>query len=418
MTTQPPASSPPWSTTSKRLVWLVLFGLATLVIFRVRALLLPLIMAMILAYLINPLIQLIVRRTRVNRLLAIAIAYLILIAALVYIPVSVISPIVNQINAFIQNTPEYIDQIGEFFQEPIVIFDVVEIPIDQLYLNQSFSSLSSTIVDLVQNVGGQTLAIFGSLATATLSTVGWTFMVLFLSFYLVKDHQQLFQGIVQLVPIEYQNDFLRLTRQINITWHSFLRGQLVLCLAVGVIFFVIALIIDLPNALILAVIAGVMELIPTFGPILAAIPAVLVALLQSDASWVGQLMTPFWFGVLMAIIYGIIYQFENYVLVPRIIGHHLKLHPLAVVIGVLAGASIAGVLGILLAAPVIATLRLILRYIYWKLTDQEPFPDFETRPPPKSKRIQEINQLIGKMILKPFKLNGFTHKEKKRNDNG
>jgi len=61
---------------------------------------------------------------------------------------------------------------------------------------------------------------------------------------------------------------------------------------------------------------------------------------------------------------------------------------------------------------------LILRYIYWKLTDQEPFPDFETRPPPKSKRIQEINQFIGRMILKPFKLNGFSYKEKKRNDNG
>lgn len=418
MTTQPPSSSPLWSTTSKRLVWLVLFGLAALVIFRVRALLLPLIMAIILAYLINPLIQLIVRHTRVNRLVAIAIIYLILTASLVYIPVSVISPTINQINIFIQNTPEYIEQIGAFFQEPIVIFDVIEIPINQLYPDQSFASLSSTIVELVQNIGGQTLAIFGNLATATLSTVGWTFMVLFLSFYLVKDHQQLFQGVVRLIPTEYQDDFLKLTHQINITWHSFLRGQLVLCLAVGIIFFVIALIIDLPNALILAVIAGIMELIPTFGPILAAIPAVLVALLQADASWVGQLMTPFWFGILIAIIYGFIYQFENYVLVPRIIGHHLKLHPLAVVIGVLAGASIAGVLGILLAAPVIATLRLILRYIYWKLTDQEPFPDFDPKPPPKSNRVQEINQTVRKMILKPFKQSGFSHKRNKRNDNG
>ncbi len=418
MTTPPSSSSPPWSTTSKRLVWLVLFGLAALITFRVRTLLLPLFMAVILAYLINPLIQLITHRTRLNRLLAIGIVYLLLIASLVYIPVRIISPIVNQTNALIQNTPKYIAQIGEFFQEPIVILDVLEIPIDQLPLDQSFSSLSSTIVNLIQTIGGQTLAIFGSLATATLSTVGWTFMVLFLSFYLVKDHQQLFQGFIRLIPTDYHNDFLRLTHQINITWHAFLRGQLVLCLAVGVIFFVIALIIDLPNALILAVIAGLMELIPTFGPILAAIPAVLVALFQSEASWIGQLMTPFWFGMLMVFIYFFIYQFENYVLVPRIIGHHLKLHPLAVVIGVLAGASIAGVLGILLAAPVIATLRLILRYIYWKLTDQEPFPDFETRPPPKPKSFREINQKLVKMILKPLKLSGFSHRGKESNENG
>lgn len=137
----------------------------------------------------------------------------------------------------------------------------------------------------------------------------------------------------------------------------------------------------------LALIAGLMELIPTFGPILAAIPAVLIAAIQSEASWLGSLMSPFWFAVLVLAIYGFIYQFENYYLVPRIIGHHLKLHPMAVLLGVLGGASVAGILGILLAAPVLASIRLVWMYIYCKLTDQDPFSDefspFErvTKPP-------------------------------------
>ena len=85
-------------------------------------------------------------------------------------------------------------------------------------------------------------------------------------------------------------------------------------------------------------------------------------------------MTPLWFGLLILGVYALIYQVENYYLVPRIIGYHLKLHPLVVLLGVVAGASIAGIIGILLAAPIMATVRLILRYIYNKLVDIPPFP--------------------------------------------
>lgn len=208
-------------------------------------------------------------------------------------------------------------------------------------MDQLFTSLSNNLVEVVQTLGGQTLSIFGSLASATISTVGWTIMVLFLSFYLVKDHKTLFDSMVKMAPRSYQEDLIQLSEGISVTWNAFLRGQLVLCMVVGTIIFVIALIIGLPNAITLGVIAGLMELIPTFGPILAAIPAVLIAAIQGDASWLGSLMSPFWFAMLVLGIYGFVYQFENYYLVPRIIGHHLQLHPLVVVLGVLAGASVS-----------------------------------------------------------------------------
>ncbi len=371
------SNSPQWSSSSKRLVILVLLGLAFLAIYRVRALLLPLIMAMILAFLISPLVQLITRRTPLSRNWSIASVYLLLITALISIPISTITPVVVQANNLIQNTPVYLSQLGELFQEPIVLIEGIEIPVDQLSLDQAFASLSNNLIQIIQTLGGQTLSLFSSLATATISTVGWTVLVLFLSFYLVKDYQLIFDAIINVVSPAYQDDIRALGQEIGFTWHAFLRGQLVLCVAVGGIFFVIAIIIGLPFAIILAVIAGIMELIPTFGPILAAVPAVLVALFQANNSWVGRSMSPFWFGVLVLAIYGFIYQFENYYLVPRIIGKHLKLHPLVIVIGVLAGASVAGILGILLAAPVLATAVLIFKYIYRKLTDQLPFPEKE-----------------------------------------
>jgi predicted PurR-regulated permease PerM len=225
----------------------------------------------------------------------------------------------------------------------------------------------------VQTIGSQSLAVFGSIASATLSTFGWTFLVLFLSFYLVKDQDHLFHLLLNLTPESYQTDLIHISHELQLTWDAFLRGQLVLSGVMGLIIFIVALILDLPNALLLALIASLMEFLPTIGPVLAAVPAVLIALFQSHNSWVGNLMSPFWFAVLMAGIYGLIFQLENYYLVPRIMGRRLQLHPLVVIMGALAGASVAGVLGILLAAPTLATARLLFSYVYAKLMDR-PLP--------------------------------------------
>jgi predicted PurR-regulated permease PerM len=142
--------------------------------------------------------------------------------------------------------------------------------------------------------------------------------------------------------------------------------------------FAVAVTLGLPSALLLAAIAGLMEFFPTIGPVLAAIPAVIIGYIQYDSSWLGQITGPFWFVVIIAIIYAVIYQTENYYLLPRIIGYRLRLHPVVVILGALAGASIAGILGILLAAPFLASMRLIFSYLYCKLTDKPPFPEVGT----------------------------------------
>jgi predicted PurR-regulated permease PerM len=369
-------SSPLWSPNTKRTIVIILLAILTLAVYRIRGLLLPLVMAVILAYLVEPLIQFITRRTRLKRGLAIGLVYLVIIAALVSIPVSAISPIVNQVNNFINNLPHFVEQLGELLTQPIIIAGN-ELPLDQAQIEQIYLSLSGNFISLVQTIGTQSLAVFGSIASATLSTFGWAFLVLFLSFYLVKDHDQLFQVIMTLTPESYQNDLRRLSRELQLTWNAFLRGQLLLSGVMGGIIFVIALILNLPNALLLALIASVMEFLPTIGPVLAAVPAILIALFQSRVSWVGGMMSPFWFAALLAGIYGLVFQLENYYLVPRIMGRRLQLHPLVVILGALAGASVAGLLGILLAAPTLATARLFILYVYAKLTDQPFLPKIE-----------------------------------------
>jgi predicted PurR-regulated permease PerM len=366
--------SPRWKTSSKRLVLTTLLVLALLAVYAIRSLLIPIIMAMVLGYVVLPVIEFLHRQTRLSRGMAIGLIYLVIIAILIAIPISTIPQLINQGNNLINNIPGYVINIGTFLQKPLIIGEYT-IPLDELPLEQVYDVLSRNIIDIIQTIGRQGFNIFGSVASRTISTVLWIIIVLVLSFYMVKDYREIWNSTVALAPNVYHDDLQRLGREISATWNAFLRGQLILGFVVGSITFFIALIIGLPNALALALIAGILEFIPNVGPTIAAIPAVLLAIFQSQASWLGVLVGPLWFAIIVLGVYILIQQFENAFLVPRIIGRSLHLHALVVLIGALAGASVAGILGILLAAPILASSRLVLRYIYNKLLDLPPFPE-------------------------------------------
>ncbi|MGQ9518417.1 MAG: AI-2E family transporter, partial [Anaerolineae bacterium] len=149
---------------------------------------------------------------------------------------------------------------------------------------------------------------------------------------------------------------------------------------------------------ILGLLAGVLEVIPNFGPVLAAVPAILLALFQ------GSRFIPVgnaWFALVIAGAYVLIQQIENNYLVPRIIGRSVKLHPVVVLVGAVAGAYLGGILGVFLAAPVIASARVLGRYLYHKVLDMEPFepvlvPLREPEPMPIAGMLcgREINAIL------------------------
>jgi predicted PurR-regulated permease PerM len=366
--------SPPWQPGTKRIIQFILIALALLLLYRVRTLLLPIVISMIVAYALEPIVRMLEKEARFSRLLALSLVYLVIIGALIAIPVGTIPQIINQFRSFLDNLPDYLLAIGDFLSRPVMIGDIV-IPLDELQLEQIYDTISSNLIEIIRSVGRPSFTLFGSVASITLSAFGWILVVLFISFYLVKDHRQLLRSAIGLVPPEHQGDLYRLAYELNRLWNDFFRARLILCVIVGFITFVIATIIELPNALALAVIAGIGEFIPNIGPTLASLPAMLVAVFQYDASWLGAATGPFWFALIILLLYILIQQVENTFLVPRIMGHSLNLHPMIVFIAALAGASVAGILGLLLAAPVLASARLVFIYIYRKLNDLPPFPD-------------------------------------------
>ena len=201
--------------------------------------------------------------------------------------------------------------------------------------------------------------------------------VFVLMFYLLKDGAMFAQRTIDVTPDDYKNDVTRLLYELAQVWNAYLRGQLILNIFIGVTTFIVVALLGLPNALILGLLAGLLEFVPNLGPILAMIPAALLALFTQSST------LPFLHGatfVLVVIVaYTLIQNFEAMVVVPRVMGGSLNLHPLVIIVGVLAGASLGGALGIILAAPIIASLRVIGLYIYGKLLDEPIFLDERPR---------------------------------------
>jgi len=223
------------------------------------------------------------------------------------------------------------------------------------------------------------------------SGVGWLAILAVMGFYLLRDANHVVPMILNFVPPSYRAEGAELVRRISATWQAFLRGQIVLCLVIGVVTAVATSAVGIRYSVALGLVAGGLEIIPNLGPTLAAVPAILLALFQGS-SYIP--MSNLGMAALVAVIYWLIQSLENNILVPRIIGASLNLHPVVVIMGVLGGATlgsavspIGGILGALLAAPILATARHLLRYTYFKLADLDPFPP----PPTFAELVQERN---------------------------
>jgi predicted PurR-regulated permease PerM len=209
------------------------------------------------------------------------------------------------------------------------------------------------------------------LVVEIVTSIVWIIFIFIVSFYLVKDSAKLNKWIESLYPPLYYTDFIRLRNEISVIWSSFFRGQLLLGFVVAVIFIILSFILGLPFALLLGIMAGLLEFLPSIGHGIWLFTASILTL-SLGSTWIPL---PNWVVMLILIGLHVIFQQVdlNY-LIPRIIGRSVHLSPLVVILGIVAGALMAGVIGIPLAAPTIASARILGRYIYANIFDLDPFP--------------------------------------------
>ncbi len=370
--------SPRWSLTTKRLVVVGLIIILLLVLYVFRALLAPVAIALVLAYILKPFADLVERRARVSRTPAVLLVFLILLLAISVIPVTVVPYAVDRITRLNLDLQRLADDLITFLSQPIVILQF------SFNLQDLVGDVQVALQDLLRPFATQTVGLLFNVASSLL----WVLSILVIAFYLVRDAARLRNFLDRIAPPGYTEELRRLREEINQVWKAFLRGQVLLGIVIGLVVWIAMAIVGLPNAGLMGLVAGLLEVIPTFGPVLATIPALLIAFFRGSTYLP---LSHFWFTILVLGIYVLIQQAENAYLVPRIMGYRLKLHPVVVFIGVVAGGLLLGALGVLLAAPVIGTLRVVLRYVYAKLLDEDPFP-----PEPEAEEIYpgEIDAIL------------------------
>lgn len=382
--------SPRWGATTKLVVALVMIVVAGIVVRRFADLLTPVVVAVMFAYVLNPPVTFIAERLRISRGLAVGIIYLGLVLLLAGGSTALGFAIRRQVIQLDENfnlqrvltdLPQQLDKVlhGRTVAGPFtVIFnkDGAAGPVTTPFVVDlsayDLTPLYRQALSALQPVFSQTGRLVGNFASAAASTAGWALFVLVIGFYMLLDAPRLGQAVHGMAFPGYEADVRRLMQELNLIWSAFLRGQLILALVIGGVTTVVMTVLGLRNSLVVGLIAGALEFIPIVGPFIAGAIGVAVALFQPSNPYG---LSTLWYIIVVLIAFLLIQQIENNVLVPRIIGQSLDLHPLAVLIAAVMGASLAGILGLLLAAPVLATLRLLGGYAYRKFFDLDRWPE-------------------------------------------
>ncbi len=196
-------------------------------------------------------------------------------------------------------------------------------------------------------------------------------LIIFLvsSFYFLKEGRDIVNKMLVFVPINYKVEVEILLRKINTVLGEYLRGELLMVFLVSLILFIALSILGVKFALIIAIFSGIAEIVPIIGPIVATVVAVIAVLLGGGSA--NFPLTQIQTSIVVIIIYFVVRQIQDYFIIPHVMGRITKLHPLIILLAVLAGGHTAGILGLLLAVPLAAALNILLQFSVDALNDKE-----------------------------------------------
>jgi predicted PurR-regulated permease PerM len=237
---------------------------------------------------------------------------------------------------------------------------------DASIVSSNIQSITETLSLTFRTAAGVVVSFFSNTALLLFSYLA--------SVYISLSAHTYNDAILRIAPERFRPELAILIARIERTWKAFFRGELTLMVFIGVIVWLGMALLGVPGAAYLGIIAGLLEIIPNIGPVLAAIPAVIVGLVQGSTY---LQVSPLIMTLIIVIYYILVQQFENNLIVPKVLGKAVNLPALVVMTGVLVGAEFGGLLGVLLATPVIATVRDIVSYIYHKILGDNPYPNEE-----------------------------------------
>ena len=362
-------------------VLLLAFFLLRYVVYPIRIIFPPLVVAMIGVYLLNPIVSALERRG-MARIWGTLLTYLVGIAILGTALTFTIPIVAEQVTAFARSAPDLIDRVAESFSDVAANFG---------FQVGDAAGGGESVVDF-----------FGRLLTFTRGLLDLAIIFIvgpIIAFYLLVDLPKIRRGMKALIPSRRRAEVESVLQRMGRAVGGFFRGQLLVSLFVGIASAIGLWIVGLPFWAVVGLVTGIFNLIPLIGPFIGGIVAVIIAFTtQTPGEGLLQLQPGWPLAVGSAVALLIVQQIDNHILSPNIVARTVRLHPVTVMLGLLAGGTLLGLWGILLAVPVLASVKVLLLHA-WDTRMQWPPPtsatadarsaESEPVPPPPSERLRE-----------------------------
>src|SRR3990167_1249387 len=328
-----------------------------IIAYLVRVILTPFVFAAIVAYVLNPVVSLFEKKLRVGRTLAIIIIYLIIFGAVVYASVWLSGKLISEARLLSFEVKD----IGSLGQEAISRLPEWTIAGQSIGFQSLVKALLEGLSTTINHIQDSLFEIF----TGALNRILQVLIFLVATFYFLKDGSKFVTMIKERVSNHHRSHVEILIKQMNDALGGYLRGQIILVIIMSAATSVFLTVLGVRFALILGIITGFLELIPFIGPIFAGGLAVVTAYLVGNNRFG---LDPTTLGLVVIIGYFVLRQFEDYFIIPQLLGRLTKLHPLVVLFAVLAGGKLAGPVGFVLGVPIAASVRILLEY-FWARAD-------------------------------------------------
>ncbi len=358
-------------------VGITIAGIIVGLVMYFRTIIGPLMISVMLAFLLHPVANWIKKVTHLSWRLIVTIIYLLLLIILLGILALSGLAIANQASKLIgviQNfvTNDLSNAVGNLSQK---VFSIGPFVLDMSKFD--LNSLSQQVVQTLEPMLGRLGTMIGAFATSALTTLGLTLFVLLISYFLLSEAGQ-FPTTADFIHIPgYDADIHRMGAELGYLWNAFLRGQLLIITLTMVVYAILMSGLGVRNWVpIIAILAGLARLVPYLGPTVTW-TVTIIATLAQGTNYFG--LPQVIFTALVVAIALIVDQIFDNIIYPLIFGQALRIHPALLLIGALAAARLLGLVGLLLAAPVIATLKLVGTYIVRKMLDLDPWQELDAR---------------------------------------
>ncbi len=368
--------SPRWSSTTKLLVGLVIVGIIAFLFFRFTSLITPLMMVFILAYLLHPVTILISHGLRISWKASVNILYLVILVLLIGLLtlggfglVTQVQSLIRQIQTIVADLPNYVQNLsGQVSQFG---------PLTPYMRTLDLNAVSQQLLSFIQPLLGRTGALVGTLASGAAEIFGWTFFVLIVSYFVMIESNGLRSELFKVEVPLYAEDFRKLSSELGRIWNAFLRGQIFIVAFSAVIYIFILSLLGVRYAIGIAIMAGLAKFLPYIGPGITWVVLALVTYFQPDKPFHLQPLS--YVGIVVVTLAVVDWIIDN-LIAPRIMARSLRVHPAAVLVTALIAANLLGILGVVIAAPFLASITLLGRYTMRKMLDLDPWPGGEAVP--------------------------------------